>query len=651
MKHCIRTHQLSLVLAGLIPSAAIPADSPWPEALFVTPQVNLPAHVQLPPRAMAKRQRQAGVRLDLIAADRVTLNLFDYTTLVAVRERIADQGQGSRVWIGHIEGAEDSEVILAVRGKALSGTVRHDGRVFEVQYAGDQSHRIQETDPARTLEGCPHLEPDEAIFGAPEDTSASAAVESASDIAAPTVDADATTIIDLMVVYTPKARANAGGTDGIEAKIANAIAAANLAYSRSGVDMQLNPVHVAEVSYTESGDMFTTLADLRGAYDGKMDFVHDWRDTYGADQVAMISADSNYCGLGYTMTSSFVNSFFSSYAFAVVHDDSRYACLSNHSFAHELGHNQGSQHNIEDGSSGGAYAYSYGHRICASSGFRTVMSYACSGAGRIGHFSNPSVYYNGDPTGVDGAADNARSLNNTRNVVAAFRANVVARPPASPAELAATGQSDSEIALSWADKSSDEDGFRVERSSDGANWSEIATLGQNVTGLTDVGLTQGTQYAYRVSAFNGSGVSGPSNIAWAETWALYFTQDITPPEVVIASPANGATLSGEVSIAVSASDDQAVQSIELRIDGQLVAFANADSLQHPWDTDGLSGQHAITASAVDAAGNTGTLTIDVTVAEAQPASRQRPDWVGRGRTQARAWSPTIWRAVDRGTDR
>lgn len=111
--------------------------------------------------------------------------------------------------------------------------------------------------------------------------------------------------------------------------------------------------------------------------------------------------------------------------------------------------------------------------------------------------------------------------------------------------------------LSWADELGDEDGFRIERSADGA-WSEIAVVGRDVTSLTDNGLDYGALYSYRVLAYNGSGVSGYSNIASAETWALYFTIDLTPPEITIASPADGATISGRLSMAVGAADDQAL---------------------------------------------------------------------------------------------
>jgi len=61
--------------------------------------------------------------------------------------------------------------------------------------------------------------------------------------ASPTTSAaTAGTIINLLVAYTPRAKNNASGQSGIEAKITNAVAMANQAYINSNIDMQLNLV-------------------------------------------------------------------------------------------------------------------------------------------------------------------------------------------------------------------------------------------------------------------------------------------------------------------------------------------------------------------------------------------------------------------------
>ena len=95
--------------------------------------------------------------------------------------------------------------------------------------------------------------------------------------------------------------------------------------------------------------------------------------------------------------------------------------------------------------------------------------------------------------------------------------DVVPTPPLAPSDLTANAVSSSQINLSWADNASNESGFRVERSTDGTNFTEIGTLGPNVTTYASTGLSAATQYWYRVRAYNGTGPSGYAGPASATT--------------------------------------------------------------------------------------------------------------------------------------
>lgn len=83
--------------------------------------------------------------------------------------------------------------------------------------------------------------------------------------------------------------------------------------------------------------------------------------------------------------------------------------------------------------------------------------------------------------------------------------------PAAPSNLSGT-VSGSDVILSWIDNAGNEDGFKIERGTDGINFSQIATTTANTTAYTDAGLGSGTWY-HRVRAFNTAGNSGYSNIA------------------------------------------------------------------------------------------------------------------------------------------
>ena len=67
--------------------------------------------------------------------------------------------------------------------------------------------------------------------------------------------------------------------------------------------------------------------------------------------------------------------------------------------------------------------------------------------------------------------------------------------------------------LTWADSSSSEQGFVLERRDNvDTNWTVIDTTGADTVMYTDTGLTVGRTYEWRVYAFNTAGNSGYSNI-------------------------------------------------------------------------------------------------------------------------------------------
>lgn len=84
-------------------------------------------------------------------------------------------------------------------------------------------------------------------------------------------------------------------------------------------------------------------------------------------------------------------------------------------------------------------------------------------------------------------------------------------PPSDPLDLGAD-HTDNNVTLSWADNSSDEEGFKVVRkdSLDG-NWIDIAATGANMASYTDNVASKGT-YWYRIKSYNNNGSSLGSNV-------------------------------------------------------------------------------------------------------------------------------------------
>jgi hypothetical protein len=70
-----------------------------------------------------------------------------------------------------------------------------------------------------------------------------------------------------------------------------------------------------------------------------------------------------------------------------------------------------------------------------------------------------------------------------------------------------------QLTLNWADNSSDETGFRIERKIGTGAYTQIATVAGNATSYVDTTVTAGTTYCYQVRAYNAVGDSAPSNEA------------------------------------------------------------------------------------------------------------------------------------------
>lgn len=115
--------------------------------------------------------------------------------------------------------------------------------------------------------------------------------------------------------------------------------------------------------------------------------------------------------------------------------------------------------------------------------------------------------------------------------------------PTAPTNLVASPMTTSEIDLSWADTSSVESGFTVQRSADGTTFTTIGTTAANVTTYKDTNCSSNTTYWYRVNAFNIAGNSGWSNVASATTAPdAAIVGPAAEPKVSYAVAADGSTI-------------------------------------------------------------------------------------------------------------
>ncbi len=310
-------------------------------------------------------------------------------------------------WFGSSADAGQVNAHFAVVGKAVSGRIELDSDVYEITPLDENRIRIAAVrmpDIADCIVS--EVEPLTSTDNAPPSLRVSASRN------------DDGSIIDVLVVYTPQAEAGAGGTNQIAAVAQSAVDAMNASLINSGVPTMINLAHTVLVNYNDSGDSSTDLQFVRNSAE-----VAALRDIHRADMVSLIVNSTDACGRGYVMRNPGPG--FAGLAFQVT---ARGCAVGNLSFAHEFGHNMGLEHNPENSSAfpnGGSYPWSFGHWHDGE--YRTVMSYSsnCSnGCSRRQYFSNPDVMFNGLPTGVADERDNARSLEQTRLIVAQFRENI-----------------------------------------------------------------------------------------------------------------------------------------------------------------------------------------------------------------------------------
>lgn len=88
--------------------------------------------------------------------------------------------------------------------------------------------------------------------------------------------------------------------------------------------------------------------------------------------------------------------------------------------------------------------------------------------------------------------------------------------PGAPLQLAALVSGTNALQLIWQDDSENEQGFAVERSTNGTAWQPLASTPANATSWTDSTASLGQLFYYRVRATNNSGVSAWSNPASAK---------------------------------------------------------------------------------------------------------------------------------------
>lgn len=319
----------------------------------------------------------------------------------------------------HLQLQEDSDpssqafFVYNTETQILSGTLLVAGNSYFVHREGAESYLVEQGE--RRYEG-----PNPQIPSVPKIKKGE--IGSASLVTTVTADH----FVDVMILYTD----DVAGFSAVEETLRARVDATNVMLADSCADFRFRLVYIGPITYTETGNTSTDLTQLTNTSDGHIDSAHTLRDSYGADLVQLVTNTATYCGLAYLSQKDFYND---AYGFSVT----SYWCDAR-TMAHEWGHNLGSEHDRYQKGVGlhevttSLTGYGYVDLI---NKYLDVMAYPdqCDDTGitctSLGRFSNPRIYHNGMPFGIEHYSHSVQRMNESYPYIANFRTSLSAYDP------------------------------------------------------------------------------------------------------------------------------------------------------------------------------------------------------------------------------
>lgn len=170
------------------------------------------------------------------------------------------------------------------------------------------------------------------------------------------------------------------------------------------------------------------------------------------------------------------------------------------------------------------------------------------------------------------------------------------------------------VTVAWEDNSSDEAGFKVERGADGVNFTEIATVGANVTTYVDATAFSATKYYYRVAAYDATRQSEYSNVTSVTTAPA----NVAP--VITVQPTASQTVNAgtKVTLSVSATGTPS-PTYQWKKNGSAIAGATAATLTLNSVADGDAGNYsAVALNVAGSVSSSNALVVVQTIAVTPP---------------------------------
>lgn len=456
------------------------------------------------------------------APQRLEFEAPDGRVLAPEMRVFEDRGDGNAMWVGGYPELGYDSVLLTLQDGHLVGRLGlPEGGTYWIRSPGDGSGRLTEGGEA-SARACGG--------GVVPDADAATGVAAAARADAPRRVASASNHdrLDILMLYTASARQRLeqAGWGPPATFTQHAMDYLNLVFRNNQVTVTGSMVHHAEAPAV-LGEYTHPLDPLERNRE-----VHDLRVEHGADLVHLFfNTETSYCGLANLMVRRHTAANFwpGGYGITSVFG----GCVSaerlvrpgehaNHveTFAHEIGHNLGANHDPDNTNldpSNAVYPYAYGHHnFTPQPNRKSVMSY--NEGRQLPFFSTVRLKPDGYTLGVAGARENERAVQQTVHVVVRLSDHLPepGEPPPppppppgdrplAPTGLAVMATGSTSVKATWIDESDNELGFEVHGRLHGSGWKTVARVPANAESADIVGLRAGGRYDFRVRAWNRSG--------------------------------------------------------------------------------------------------------------------------------------------------
>jgi hypothetical protein len=352
------------------------------------------------------RSRAVSLEADWLprAGEAIDAQVFDDTSLDITVDR-TDSQSGGLFTSGHVNGHPEFRSYFGSYGNHVTAIIAgSDGRVFRIFPAKNGKHFVAELNPGAVI--CDGYAEAASSLQAPNSTAplnADSSAASAASMAATLPSGN--TVVDIMVLYSPEAMSNYGGSDAaMLSTIILQVGYFNETMLNSGCAVEGRLVYHGETTW--HNQLGNTVSDLNWlTSDTQSGQTGALKNQYGADMVSYICyGEGGRAWLGWPYLSVIDN--------------------SGSTFTHELGHNFGCHHNVEADDPNLQPPYSYGYRLVINGlEWGDVMAYT---SGHLPFYSNPSIYWQGYALGDATSADNHRLIGENAATIASERTAQIA---------------------------------------------------------------------------------------------------------------------------------------------------------------------------------------------------------------------------------